>query len=35
MVVDGIIEDHEKVWFLNIQKDISLVVLVVVRVDLQ
>lgn len=35
MVVDGIlVEDHENVWFLNMQKDISLLV-VVVRVDLQ
>lgn len=38
MVADGIIVgDHENVWFLNMQKDISLVVVVVVveRVDLQ
>lgn len=33
MVVVGIVEDHENVWLLNMQKDISLVV--VVGVDLQ
>lgn len=32
MVVDGIIiGDHENVWFLNMQKDIILVVVVVER----
>lgn len=33
IVVVGVVEDHENVWFLNMQKDISLVG--IVEVDLQ
>lgn len=32
-VVIGVVEDHENVWFLNMQKDIPLVG--IVEVDLQ
>lgn len=33
IVVAGVVEDHENVWFLNMQKDISLIG--IVGVDLQ